>query len=116
MIDENVYAQGATPYRHEAHAVALEGAGSCGFEIIEREDGVYLHLDLPAAFDAARTSVKSGADLGTAYYPDVEFEDPTGRLVAIDVDMVGTRKDAGETYVAGPLAGLGQGEHTVKVW
>lgn len=116
MIDENVYAYGATPYRHEAHKVMLDGAGSCGFEIIEREDGVYVHLDLPAAFDDVRTSVKSGSDLGTAYYPDVEFEDPTGRLVAINVDLVGTHKDAGGTYVVGPLAGLGQGEHTVKVW
>jgi len=116
MIDENVYAQGATPYRHEAHKVMLGGEESCGFEVIEREDGVYLHLDLPAAFDTARTSVKSGSDLGTAYYPDVEFEDPTGRLVTIDVDLVGTRKAADETYVAGPLAGIGQGEHIVKVW
>jgi len=116
MIDQNVYAHGATPYQHEANKVVLEGAQSCGFEITEREDGVYLHLDLPAAFDSTKTPVKSGSDLGTAYYPDVEFEDPAGDLVALDVDLVGTRKNHAETYVAGPLAGLRQGAQTVKVW
>ncbi|WP_430867976.1 right-handed parallel beta-helix repeat-containing protein [Demequina aurantiaca] len=115
-IDENAYAQGATAYQHEASKVMLDGTGTCGFEVIEREDGVYLHLELPAAFDEAKTSVKSGADLGAAYYPDAEFEDPHGRPVVLDLDLVGSRKHAGEAYAVGPLAGLKQGASDIKIW
>ena len=69
-------------------------------------DEVYVELDLPAALLTARVGVTSGRDLPPVRLVSAEFEEPDGTPVAIDVDLLGQRKDERDEYPVGPFAEL----------
>jgi hypothetical protein len=37
-------------------------------------------------------------------------------IKGLDVDLVGERKIAGQTYPAGPISALGPGSHRIRIW
>lgn len=110
----NVYAGGASGRPGETAALALEGEVRIAVTI--DENGGYLDATLPEGIDASRTPVTSGTDLGYAWLPDAGFEEKDGTPARIDVDLVGTLKDGGKAYPAGPLAGLGSGTNRIRLW
>jgi hypothetical protein len=113
-IRGNVYAGGARP--SDADSDALELDGDVSVEIVEEGDEVYLQTQLPEGFDRARLGVVTGSDLEPVRFVDANFEERDGSPVVIDVDLVGERKERGQTYAAGPVAALSAGKGRIRVW
>lgn len=115
----NVYLAGARPIDRELDPVVVGAAGAAGdavpVRVVDEGDEVFLELVLPAEAAVARVPVTTGADLGTAHFPDAGFEEPDGGPAVLDVDLVGDRKDAA-THPAGPLATLAAGVSRTRVW
>ena len=110
----NVYAGGARPSDGEPDALVL--SGEAAVEVEEEGDAVYLRARLPEGFDGARVSVVTGRDLERVRFVDADFEERDGSPAVIDVDLVGVRKEHGQTYPAGPIAALRAGTARVRVW
>ena len=113
-IRHNTYLAGARAFAKEQGALVLDDAA--GVRIDDRGDEVVLELAVPEGFARSASPTISGADLGHTRYADAEFEEPGGAPARFDVDLVGHPKDAGESYPAGPLVGLGPGVSRVRVW
>ncbi len=111
---DNVYAGGSRPSDGEPDAVVLDGEAAV--EVEEEGDAVYLRARLPEGFDGARVGVVTGRDLERVRFVDADFEERDGSPVVIDVDLVGVRKEQGQTYAAGPVAALRAGTERVRVW
>lgn len=113
-LRQNVYAGGARPSRTEPDALVLEGMASV--EVIEEGDAVYLQAVLPESFARSQVDVITGVDLDRVRIADADFEEPDGKPAVIDIDLVGERKQAGQTYPAGPLSTLAAGSSRVRIW
>jgi len=113
-IKSNAYAGGARPFEREADAVVADAPANV--RVVEEGDDVYLDFSLPSALTAAVSPVVTGEDLGRVRLADADFENPDGTPVQADVDLVGTHKDSGTLYPAGPLANLGGDAARVRVW
>ena len=66
--------------------------------------------DPPALVTEPRYDEAGGT---TVDVPEVEDDDPTADL---GTDLLGTTKDAGQPYAAGPVAGLAAGSQRTRVW
>jgi hypothetical protein len=110
----NVYAGGARASDADQDPVALDGEASV--EVVEDGDGVHLRFRLPEGFAGARVGVVTGSDLERVRFADADFEERDGTPVVIDTDLVGVRKDPGQTYPAGPVAALNGGEGNLRLW
>jgi hypothetical protein len=113
-LHDNVYAAGARPSDGEPDALVL--AGEAAAQVIEEGGELYLHTQLPESFDGARVGVVNGLDLERVRFVDADFEEPDGNAVKIDVDLLGARKEHGQTYRAGPIADLPAGTARLRVW
>jgi hypothetical protein len=110
----NVYAGGATASDADQDPVVLDG--EAGVEVVEDGDAVYLQSRLPEGLDGGRVGVVTGADLERVRFVDADFEEPDGSPVVIDTDLVGTRKEHGQDYPAGPITELRGGADRLRVW
>lgn len=111
-IARNVYAPGNQPYAKETDPVLLEEPARFSL----RHDGDELHLEItvPAALARTTVGVVRGEDLEHVRFAGVDFEENDGTPVRIDRDVLGVLRD--EVSVAGPLAGLQEGENSVRLW
>jgi hypothetical protein len=114
-IRDNVYAAGADPFEGEQNPV-LFGDADVRVTVVDEGDDVYLEMQLPEAFDAARVPVITGRDLERVRFVDAEFEERDGSPAVLDVDLVGSRKTDQRAHPAGPLAALGSGVSRIRVW
>ncbi|HEX6523578.1 MAG TPA: right-handed parallel beta-helix repeat-containing protein [Streptosporangiaceae bacterium] len=113
-IRDNVYAPGASAFADEASALTL--AQGVSFAVTDEGDEVYLEVRLPEAFGGTRLGVVTGADLPRVRIADADFEERDGTPAALDVDLLGKRKDPDRDYPAGPIATLTPGEGRIRVW
>ena len=111
---DNVHAAGAHPSDGERNALVLDGEAAV--KVLDEGDEVYLQAQLPEGFDGARGHVVTGRDFERVRFADADFEERDGTPVVVDTDLVGVRKEPGQTYPAGPLAALGAGTARVRVW
>jgi hypothetical protein len=111
---DNAYAGGARASDADQDAVVLDGEASV--ELEEDGDAVYLRTQLPERFGAARVGVVTGLDLERVRFVDADFEESDGSPAVIDIDLVGTRKEQGQDYPAGPIAALRAGTTRLRVW
>jgi hypothetical protein len=114
-IRDNVYAAGANAYEAEQGPVDL-GDADVRVTVVDEGDNVYLEMQLPEAFDAARVPVLTGRDLERVRFVDAEFEERDGSPAVMDIDLAGSRKTDERTHPAGPLAGLESGVSRTRVW
>jgi len=114
-IRENVYAAGASPFESERKPVVLDGAAA-SVTIEDEGDAVYLETQLPDEFDRARVGVVTGLSLERVRFVDADYEERDGSPVVVDVDLLGARKESGQTYPAGPIAAVTAGAARVRVW
>jgi hypothetical protein len=108
-IRSNVYGPGAVPFESEEGAVTADVTAT----IVDEGDRVYLELTLP---ETGSVPAISGRDLPPTRIVNAEFEEPDGTPAVLDTDLTGIRKNAGETYPAGPLAGVSAGTSLTAVW
>lgn len=111
-IANNVYAEGNEPYVRESDPVRLEGPVPFAL----REDGEELHLEItvPAALARTTLGAVTGADLEHVRFAGVDFEEADGSPVRIERDLLGALRD--KDSVTGPLAGLQEGENSIRIW
>jgi hypothetical protein len=114
-IRENVYAAGARPFESERDPLVLGDAG-VSVAIVDEGDAVFLETQLPDEFDRARVAVVTGLSLERVRFVDADYEERDGSPATVDVDLLGVRKKSGQTYPAGPIAGLTSGASRVRVW
>jgi hypothetical protein len=114
-ISDNVYAGGASPYEGEKNAMTLSGC-DIRATVVDEGDQVHLETQLPAAFDNARVSVITGADLEPVRFVDAEYEEPDGSPASATVDLIGTAKLQDRLYPPGPLASLTPGRTRLRLW
>ena len=116
-VRSNAYAAGARPRAGEADAFVVHAGEEVRLAVQDEGDEVYVELGLPAALVTARVGVTSGSDLPPVRLVAAEFEEPDGTPVAIDVDLLGYRKDEGDQYPVGPFAELPEGMPArLRVW
>ena len=72
--------------------------------------------DLPEGFLDTQVGVVTGAELEHVRFVGLGFEERDGSPVVIDVDLLGERKQAGQTYPAFPVAGVTTGTSRTRVW
>jgi len=113
-VRQNVYAGGSAAFEGEQDALVLQGAASV--QVVTEGDAVHLEVELPEEFASTTVGVVTGADLEHVRFAGCEFEERDGSPVVIDVDLLGERKDAGQTYPAFPLAGVTTGTSRTRVW
>lgn len=113
-IRNNVYAPGAEPFVGEDSPLVVGEVLS--FRVVDEGDEVYLLASVPSSFDQGRLAGLSGADLPRVRFVDAEFEGRSGDSLALDVDLVGDRKERGIMYAAGPLGQLRGGSSRTRVW
>jgi hypothetical protein len=113
-LRDNVYAAGARPSDGEPDALVLDGEAAV--EVVEEGGEVYLQTQLPEGFDAARVGIVTGLELERVRFVDADFEERDGSPAMIDIDLVGVRKEPGQTYPAGPIAALRAGTPRARVW
>ena len=112
-IRQNAYTGDAKAYAAETAPLRLESAS---FTVADEEDTVFLEADLPPSFGGLQVEVVTGADLPRVRFVDADFEERDGSPLAIDYDLLGTRKDTGTVYPAGPIATLSAGASRIRVW
>lgn len=110
---DNVYAAGAQPFEGERDPLRL---GDATATVVDEGDAVYLETQLPPEFAGARVALVTGRDLERVRFADADFEERDGSPAVMDVDLLGERKPPGQTYAAGPVAGLAAGSARVRVW
>ena len=113
-IRDNVYATGAEPYEAEQGAVVIDGEAVV--RVVVEGGEVYLETQLPEAFTSATAPVVTAADLPPVRFVDADFDDADGSPVDLTTDLVGTTRDAGRSYPAGPLADLRAGSQRTRLW
>ena len=81
-------------------------------DIIEKDDGVYLSIELPTL---EPTQPVTAARLGKTSVSQAAFENPDGSPMNVDTDYFGNPRDP-ENPGVGPFAALEPGRHEIKVW
>lgn len=112
-INRNMYLNGAISYEDEKNKL-VKNDFSPEINILEKEDGVYLHCKLPEEFEEFLGEVQTTKTLGRVRIVDMEFENPDGSELILDTDYFGERKT--DRHVIGPINQLKKGNNQVKVW
>ncbi len=112
-INHNMYLNGAISYEDEKNKL-VKNDFSPEINILEKEDGVYLHCKLPEEFEEFLGEVQTTKTLGRVRIVDMEFENPDGSELILDTDYFGERKT--NRHVIGPINQLKKGNNQVKVW
>jgi hypothetical protein len=77
---------------------------------------VHLDIELPGPLIAPLIGLVTGDDLPPVRFADADFEEPWGSSVALQTDLLGSRKQHGAAYPAGPLSTLSGGNASIRVW
>ena len=79
--------------------------------IIEKDGRLALRITMPAASAGFSADLVSTATLGSIRIVDAIYDDPEGREIILDTDLVGGKREGRAT--PGPIEGLVEGENVV---
>ncbi|MCL4215439.1 MAG: DUF1565 domain-containing protein [Candidatus Hydrogenedentes bacterium] len=115
FMSGNVFLAGAMPSTHEQEPL-VQTDFDPGIEIVEKEDGVYLHFTQNEAWRTERNrELVTTALLGHAKIPDLPYVHPDDTPIRIDTDYLGEKRhDANPA--PGPFEHLADGEQVLSVW
>ncbi|HEX2945879.1 MAG TPA: right-handed parallel beta-helix repeat-containing protein [Clostridia bacterium] len=109
----NIYFGDAEPYKQETASMVCPDMKP-RVKLVTEGNSVYLTFDFgdkPAEVDTVAVTTDF---LGTAFEPEVPYENPDGTPLCIENDYFGNLRPAGRLAV-GPFEGLGNGLQKVKV-
>jgi alpha-N-arabinofuranosidase len=110
----NIFLKGARPAPPEEDALVLPDFDP-GIRLVEKSDGVYLHLTLEKAWLSRPRSLVTTERLGRAKTPDLPYEQRDGSPYRLDRDYFGARRSA-DHPCPGPFELPEGGEQTLRVW
>jgi alpha-N-arabinofuranosidase len=114
FLDGNVYLNGAQPSKHEPNPLVLPDMDP-GIELVEKADGLYLHVNHDKAWLQQERSLVTTEMLGKAKTPDIPYLNYNGQTLRIDIDYFGNRRNTSNPY-PGPLIEPKEGRQAIKVW
>jgi len=100
-IHDNLYLNGARPYRNERNATEAKDTG-VRFAVVERDGDYYLTTNLFDAGWGARAALVTSRMLGKAFESDACYENADGTDLTVDKDFSGDRRN-GKSVLAGPF-------------
>ncbi|UCG49190.1 MAG: carbohydrate-binding protein [Phycisphaerales bacterium] len=111
----NVFLKGARPSRHEQDAL-VRPQFDPGIKLVERDDGVYLHVTLEKSWaQENKRRLVTTALLGNAKIPDLPYELPDGSPYRIETDYFDSKRNA-VNLCPGPFELAGDAARVMKVW
>jgi hypothetical protein len=110
----NVYLGPALPLETEKGALVLPSNGA-DLYLEEREDGIYLHINLDVDLAAMTNPTVTTELLGVSFRSGQAWEDPDGSPLKIDRDYFGKSRHRSHP-TPGPFENLRRGGVFLKVW
>jgi len=110
----NLYFGTAVPLDGELESL-VHPAHDAAPELVEKEDGLYLRINLVDAGTQMSNPMVDTDLLGTAVRSGQAWEKTDGSPLQIDLDYFGISRSS-ENPSPGPIEGLGRGVIEVKVW
>jgi hypothetical protein len=114
-VNGNIYYKGAKPYGKETNYVERSGFDP-QIKIDEEQDGFYLYLTLEKSYRSLKEPFISTQLLGKAMIPDLQYVNPDGSSLKIDMDYYGAKRNEKDPS-AGPFEKPVIGKQIkLKVW
>jgi alpha-N-arabinofuranosidase len=113
IVDGNIYLNKATAFKNEKNQVILNYDPQIKME--EKEDGVFLTLNLDKQIFRMKNKTVKSELLGKAIIPDLPFENPDGTPIIVEKDYFGNQKNK-KNPAPGPFENPGNGKVVLKVW
>ncbi len=88
---------------------------SLGIKLEEKDDAVYLHINISPNQNKATTQFATTQLLGKAQVPNVPLENPDGSSLVIDTDYFGNKRSLKKPS-SGPFENSGSGRMKLTVW
>jgi alpha-N-arabinofuranosidase len=114
ILSGNVYLNGAKPSKHELDPLVLPDTDPA-INLVEKEDGLYLHLNHAKAWMQQQRGLVTTETLGKARTPDLPYLDYNGEELKIDRDYFGEKRDTANPC-PGPFIQPKEGRQSSKVW
>jgi hypothetical protein len=112
-VDGNVYLDGAQRFKDETNQLELKYNPE--IKVDEKEDGVYMTMNLNKQIFKMKNKTVDTELLGKAIIPDLRFENPDGTPLAIEEDYFGNKKSK-KNPTPGPFEKPETGKIVLKVW
>ena len=111
----NIFSDGARPNDADKRA-SVYGDTGLDVKLTEKEDGWYLVMNVPLAWDnRSKTKKVTTKMLGKAITPNQPFTNPDGSPLSCDKDYFGSSRNSSNPY-PGPVEINRPGLHEWKVW
>jgi len=113
-VGNNLYYNGAVPYRDETGSVVRETSDP-GIEIQEEEDSIYLQITFDNALQQVESKTVTSESLGTPVMVRHRYENRDGTPFILDRDLFGNKREP-ENPTVGPFESPDSGITRIKVW
>jgi len=114
FLGGNVYLNGAKPSKDQLDPLVLSDTDP-GVELVEKEDGLYLHLIHDKAWMKRERRLVTTEMLGKSKTSDLSFLNFNGSALKIDRDYFGDKRDT-VNPCPGPFTQPNEGRKSIKVW
>jgi hypothetical protein len=114
FIADNLYYFGAKPSVKDINAYSDPGFDP-GLNLEEKEEGVFLHINLNQLYYSHKVRVITTEILGKARIPKARFDNTDGSPLTINLDYSGNIRTE-QNNVPGPFVNLKGDKISVKIW
>ena len=113
FVNGNVYLNDARKFEQEKNFLELNI--NPNIQIEEKEDGIYLSMNIDKSVTRMKNELVSTELLGEAIIPKQKFENPDGTEITIDTDYSGKKRNTGNPS-PGPFRFESKKPILIKVW
>jgi len=113
FVNGNVYLNDARKFEQEKNFLELNI--NPNIQIEEKEDGIYLSMNIDKSVTRMKNELVSTELLGEAIIPKQKFENPDGTEITIDTDYSGKKRNTGKPS-PGPFRFESKKPILIKVW
>jgi len=113
FVNGNVYLNGAAKFNQEKNFLELNY--NPNIQIEEKEDGIYLSMNIDKSVTRMKNEVVSTELLGEARISNQKYENPDGTEITIDTDYSGKKRNTGNP-TPGPFRFESKKPILNKVW
>lgn len=112
--ENNLYLNGAIPYKNGVNEVVKNNSGT-EFQVVEKEDGIYLELEMNKAIDKIDSKRVNSFSFGEALIPGVIFDSRDGSPVLFKSDYFNEDRHKKNSSI-GPVADFILESRSLKLW
>ena len=112
--ENNLYLNGAVPYKNGVNEIINPGYDP-EIRIEEKEDGIYLYIEVSEDLVKKGNRIICTSDLGEAMVPEALFENPDGTPILFNTGYFEESREE-DMNRTGPFSNLRMGKNTIKLW